>query len=43
MGGRHPGGLSVINEVKHREINRFMYGFFGLESGQAATMHQHSN
>jgi len=42
LNGKHPGGIKIIEAVKKREINRFLYGFYKLESNSSAVVHSHS-
>jgi cytochrome b involved in lipid metabolism len=38
----HPGGQKVIDLMRNREVNRFMYGFYKIEDDSKAPMHNHS-
>jgi len=39
---RHPGGQHIINSVKGREIGRYVYGIYGLETAGDNSKHKHS-
>jgi len=39
----HPGGNFILNEIQGREVGRFIYGSYPLESVPEATLHKHSS
>jgi cytochrome b involved in lipid metabolism len=39
---KHPGGQKVIDLMKKREVNRFLYGYYRPENDHKTTTHVHT-